>query len=285
MDTRRSSRESSESVQKPKNQQLGEQFNHVCAAVRAGSSVLVLGEAGTGKNDFALAVHEELSGEFNSAIATYKGSIKKFFIAIAMQLDCPTENDEGKAMTVDALKEEILVNSGEDTLLVFPESKRLTTSIRYWLEDMISAGVRIVCFSVANPGKDIFLEMLEIELELPSDAHIRLVMAAEAQRLGLQISKSRLAELQPLAGRNPMLARKIIKNEALGIKQDKPEHTQYVVIMPIILACLMSFGIVRFIGMGTGNKSLYIFGGVSLVAGMTLKQLGSIKGARKRLGQ
>ena len=226
-----------------------------------------------------------MTGEYNSAIATYKGSLKKFFMAIAMQLGCPTEDERDKPMTVDALKEEILINSGEDTLLIFPEAKRLTTSIRYWLEDLISAGVRIVCFAVANPGKDIFLEMLEIELELPDDAHIRSVMAAEAQRLGLQISKSRLAELQPLAGRNPMLARKIIKNEALGLKQEKPEHTQYVVIMPIILACLMSFGIVRFIGMGTGNKSLYIFGGVSLVAGMTLKQLGSIKGARKRLGQ
>ena len=223
--------------------------------------------------------------EYQSAIATYKGSIKKFFIAIAMQLGCPTENDEGKAMTVDALKEEILLNSGEDTLLVFPESKRLTTSIRYWLEDMISAGVRIVCFAVANPGRDIFLDMLEIELELPSDRYIRDVMEAEAERVGLQISKSRLAELQPLAGRNPMLARKIIRNEKLGLKQEKPEHTQYMVIMPIILALLMSFGIVRFIGMGTGNKSLYIFGGVSLVTGMTLKQLGSVKGARKRLGQ
>ena len=224
-------------------------------------------------------------GKYQSAIATYKGSIKKFFIAIAMQLGCPTENDEGKAMTVDALKEEILLNAGEDTLLVFPEAKRLTTSIRYWLEDMISAGARVVCFAVVNPNKDIFLNMIEIELALPSDAHIRLVMAAEAQRVGLKIDQSRLAELQPLAGRNPMLARKIIKNEALGLKQSKPEHTQYVVIMPIILALLMSFGIIRFIGMGTGNKSLYIFGGVSLVSGMTLKQLGSIKGARKRLGQ
>lgn len=233
----------------------------------------------------ALALHDEMLDEYQTAIATYKGSIKKFFIAIAMQLDCPTENEQGRAMTADALKEEILVNCGEDILLIFPEAKRLTTSIRYWLEDLMSAGVRIVCFAVANPGRDIFLEMLEVELELPSDAHIRLVMAAEAQRLGLQVSKSRLAELQPLAGRNPMLARKIIKNEALGLKQEKPEHTQYVVIMPIILALLMSFGIVRFIGMGTGNKSLYIFGGVSLVAGMTLKQLGSIKGARKRLGQ
>ena len=74
-----------------------------------------------------------------------------------MQLGCPTEDENDKAMTVDALKEEILVNSNENTLLVFPEAKRLTTSIRYWLEDMISAGVRVVCFAVANPGRDIFL--------------------------------------------------------------------------------------------------------------------------------
>jgi hypothetical protein len=55
--------------------------------------------------------------------------------------------------------------------------------------------------------------------------------------------------------------------------------------MPIIIAALMSFGIVRFIGFGTGNRALYIFGGTSLVAGMTLKQLGSVRGARKRFGQ
>ena len=273
------------SVRSSELQSNNSEFKKVCNAVRAGNSVIVLGETGTGKTDFAKALHEEMSNEYQSAIATYKGSIKKFFIAIAMQLDCPTENDEGKAMTVDALKEEILINSNEDTLLIFPEAKRLTTSIRYWLEDMISAGARVVCFAVANPGRDIFLEMLEIELELPSDAHIRVIMAAEAQRQGLNISKSRLAELQPLAGRNPMLARKIIKNEKLGIKQDKPEHTQYVVIMPIIIAALMAFGIVRFVGMGTGNKGLYITGGVCLVTGMALKQLGSVKGARKRLGQ
>jgi len=244
-----------------------------------------LGEAGTGKGSVAERLHEVLSGEYETASATYKGSLKKFFIAIAFQLDIPTETDEGKPMTVDALKEEILVNSNEDTLLIFPEAKRLTTSIRYWLEDMIAAGVRLICFGVSNPGKDIFLEMIEIELELPSDIHIRLIMAAEAQRQGLKISRSRLAELQPLAGRNPMLARKVIRNEALGLKPSKPEHTQYIVIMPVIIACLMSFGIVRFVGMGTGNKSLYIFGGVTLVAGMTLKQLGSVKGARKKLGQ
>ncbi len=47
-----------------------------------------------------------------------------------------------------------------------------------------------------------------------------------------------------------MLARKIIKNEALGLKQDKLEYTQYVVIMPMIIAMLFSFVVVRFIGLG-----------------------------------
>jgi hypothetical protein len=235
-----------------------------------------------------------MSGEFQTAIATYKGSLKKFFTAIAFQLDIPTTetqyNKNGdptgeKDLTVDALKEEILENCGEDTLLILPEAKRLTTSIRYWLEDAISAGVRVVCFAVANPGRDIFLEMLEIELELPSDRAIREVMEAEAQKQGLNLSKSKLAELQPLAGRNPMLARKIIRNEALGLKQDRPAHTQYVVIMPVIIAMLFSFAVVRFIGLGTNNKGLYITGGVCLVSAMALKQLGNVRGARKRLGQ
>ena len=186
---------------------------------------------------------------------------------------------------MDALKEEIALNCSPQTLLVLPEAKRLTTGIRYWLEDLMAAGVRVVCFAAHNPGRDIFLEMLEIELQLPSDAHIRSVMAQEAQTQGLSLSKSELAELQPLAGRNPMLARKVIRNERLGIKQQKPEHTQYVVIMPILIAALMSFGVMRFIGMGTRNRGLYITGGCALIAGMALKQVGQVRGARKRLGQ
>ncbi len=108
----------------------------------------------------------------------------------AFNLDIPTEDEEtGKKLTVDALKDEILENSGEDTLLILPEAKRLTTSIRYWLEDMMSAGVIVVCLAVVNPKKEIFLEMLEIELDLPSDRDIREIMEAEAQRQGLSLTK------------------------------------------------------------------------------------------------
>ncbi|MEA5522913.1 hypothetical protein [Limnoraphis robusta] len=253
-----------------------------------------MGEVGT-INDFPQRLAEELNGDYAIATATYKGSGKKFFESIANQLDIPTtepkfdkNGDEvgEKPMTMDKLKEEIALNCLPNTCLIFPEAKRLTTGVRYWLEDLMANGVRVVAFAVVNPNRDIFLDMIEVELELPGDHHIRSVMSAEADRLGLQISRTRLAELQPLAGRNPMLARKVIRNEQLGLNQKaKPEHTQYLVIMPILVAMLMAFGVVRFIGMGTQNKSLYIFGGVALVGGMTLKQLGSIRGARKRFGQ
>ena len=265
-------------------------YQRVCAAIDSGSSVLVLAElgmVGTLPQDLA----QRYGDDYAVALVTYKGSGKRFFVHLAEQLQIPTEetkyNKDGdpvgeKPLTVDALKDEIAENVGPQTLLILPEAKRLTTGIRYWLEDLMVAGVRLVCFAAANPGKDIFLEMLELELQLPTDQAIQ----SEAQRLGLSLSPSRLAALQPLAGRNPMLARKVIRNEKLGLNQSaSPQHTQYVVIMPVVIALLMAVGIVRFVGLGTQNKALYIFGGTALVAGMAMKQLGQVRGARKRLGQ
>ncbi|MBD2079729.1 hypothetical protein [Leptolyngbya sp. FACHB-17] len=60
--------------------------------------------------------------------------------------------------------------------------------------------------------------------------------------------------------------------------------------MPILVAALFSFAVVRFVGrgtnnMGTNNKGLYITGGVCLTVGMALKQLGRVSGTRRKLGQ
>ena len=110
-------------------------------------------------------------GEKQVAIAIYKGSVKKFLQTIAFELDIPTTettyNKNGeptgeKDLTVDGLKEEIAANCSDETLLILPEAKRLTTSIRYWLEELISNGVTVCCIAPANPAKDIFLEMLEM---------------------------------------------------------------------------------------------------------------------------
>jgi hypothetical protein len=63
--------------------------------------------------------------------------------------------------------------------------------------------------------------MIEVELEMPSDRAIRCVMEDEAAKLGLNLTPARLSQLQPLAGRNPMLARKVVRQEKLGINQPR----------------------------------------------------------------
>ena len=255
--------------------------------IQSGHSALVLGETGSGIDEFSQAIYEQFYAELVCANAIYKGSLKQFFKSLAEQLDIPTETDDDrpKSLSAEQLREEILANANENWLFILPEAKRLTPGMCYWLEDIKDAGVRVVCFAAACPNRPFFLELLEVELDLPDDRTVRSVMEEEADRLGLTLSKSRLAELQPLAGRNPMIARKVIQREKLGMKQDKVEHTQYVVIMPVIIAALFSFAVVRFIGMGTGNKGLYIIGGICLVSAMALKQLGHVRGAKKRLGQ
>jgi hypothetical protein len=248
----------------------------------------VTGELGTGLEDVAAGVAELLAGEFSIATATYKGSGKKFFQQIAEQLDVPIEieDDKGrvKQLTLDQLKEEIALNIPTDALLLLPQAKRLTTGIRFWLEDLIEAGCRVCCFAITNPSRDIFIEMIEVELEMPSDRAIRSAMEDEAAKLNLNLTPARISQLQPLAGRNQMLARKVVRQEKLGINQTV-EHRQYLVMMPILLTALFSFAIIRYIGMGTGNKNWQIFGGVAFTMAMAAKQLGRVEGAKKRLGQ
>lgn len=90
---------------------------------------------------------------------------------------------------MDVLKDEIAMNCNSDTLLVFPEAKRLTTGIRYWLEDLMANGVVVCCFAVTNPGRDIFLKMLEVELELPRDTPQRGRQSHRIIRLHLQSNR------------------------------------------------------------------------------------------------
>lgn len=184
-------------------------------------------------------------------------------------------------MTLDELKEEIALNIPTNALLLFPEAKRLTTGIRFWLEDL---NCRICCFAVANPNRDIFLDMVEIELSLPDDRTVRSHMESEARAIGLNISEARFSQLQSYAGRNSAAARKIIRQEKLGLTKD-PNHNQYLDISPLVMSLFCCVAIVRFIGLGTGNRSLYIVGGIAMMLGLALKYLGRVSGPRRRIGQ
>jgi len=252
--------------------------------------VIVIGEFGSSLDEAASAIEQSLSSSFSVAKATYKGSGKKFFQSIANQFDiptvCPKLNADGeevgeKPMTLDELKEEIALNIPADALLIFPEAKRLTTGIRFWLEDL---NCRICCFALINPNRDIFLDMVEIELSLPDDRTVRSHMESEARAIGLNISEARFSQLQSYAGRNSAAARKIIRQEKLGLTKD-PNHNQYLDISPLIMSLFCCVAIVRFIGLGTGNRSLYIIGGIAMMLGLALKYLGRVSGPRRRIGQ
>lgn len=287
--------EPSSSNQSPETEGLNNrEFILTCEALRRGESVLVLAEAGLGGSQFASRIVDEFAGELDVAIAVYKGSGKKFFQRLCEQLDVdisePKLNKDGepvgeRSLTMDELKEALLERFTTETLLVFPEAKRLTTGVRYWLEDAIASGVRVCCFAVINPKKDIFLDMVEIELEPPSEKFIREIMRSESQRRGLNLSESELADLAPQAGRSPLIARQVIKRKSLGIKDETASHTQYINVTPLWFAFLAGFAAMKFIGMGTGRKDWQIFGGLAFMILMSLKQLGQIKGTRKRLGQ
>lgn len=249
----------------------------------------MLGEAGNFEG-----LPEAIAAEsgLNSVIQIYRGSSKKFFVELAESLGVPTtepkvnaNGDETgeRSLTVEELKEAIAENIPPNTLLIFPEARRLTTSIRYWLEEVMDQ-LLIVAIAVAVPKKDIYLEMIEVELSLPSDQDIREIMRREAETVGLDVDEYRLAKLQAIAGRNPLLARKAVRNELHGLNPD-PEHHQYLDISPIIISAIMALSIVRFIGMGTGDKALYIIGGVALVLGLMLKQIGKVRGESRRYGQ
>jgi hypothetical protein len=220
----------------------------------------------------------------NCAIATYKASTKNLLKAIAEGLGCPTETDDEKPkpMNLEQLKEEILSNAG-GAVIILPEAQRLPASIRYWLSDCLADGAKVIALAAVNPKKDLFFELLEIEMALPSDDRIRSIMRAECDRYGLRLSDSQLSALQPLAGRNPMLARKVIRAEALGLKQEKPEHTQYLDVWPLVMAFLALLGVFKFVGIGTGERSLYLVGGVAMMIGMGFRYAGRVRGARRGL--
>jgi len=238
----------------------------------------------------ARAIEQELSDEFSIAKAIYKGSAKKFFLDLAKQFDipttCPKLNADGeeigeKPMTLEELKEEIALNIPADALLILPEAKRLTALITFWLEDL---SCRMCCFAVAKPNRDIFLKMIEIELALPDDRHIREIMQREAENCGLNISEARFSQLQSYVGKNAAAARKIVKQEKLGLTKD-PSHNQYLDISPLVMGLFCCVGIVRFVGLGTGDRSLYMIGGIAMMIGLALKYLGRVSGPRRRIGQ
>jgi len=254
----------------------------VFKAINARRNVLVIGEAGSGKTVFAHSLKDHFP---KAALVNYVES-GQFVTDLATQLKIDTENEKGNPLSAKVLKSEMMLNCSHE-ILIIDDAHRLSAGLRYWLEAFLIKSESIcVLLAIDNPRKDLFLKCTELELSPPSDEDIRQAMIAEAVHRSIKLSPGRLSALQSKAGKNLMLARKLVQEESLGLSPDAGSHAQYFDIAPFVAAALAALGIVRFIGLGLGDKTLYIIGGVAMLAGLSLKYLGKgLSRPTRRLGK
>lgn len=83
-----------------------------------------------------------------------------------------------------------------------------------------------------------------------------------------------------------MLARRVVKEEYLGLEDTAPDHTQWIDGTPFLIAGLMVFTVVRLIGLGVNSTSLYLIGGIlTITVGILRLIVFSLPRKSGRLGQ
>ena len=257
------------------------------AALLANSSLLVISEPGAGKTFLAEAVVEELTDQAFLVAMPQIGTVKQVLLEIAESLEVDTETLEGKAMNTQQLQEAISEFLSEKiAFLILDNAHRFPASLRCWLEQLHAQGQPMLLLATYPPARDIFIKLPRIELEPLPNQIIREIMEDEAESLGIQLNPGQLADLQQRTGGNPMLARRTVKEEYLGLEGNALDHTQWIDGTPLLIAGLMCFMILRFLGLGFNNTSLYLLGGILTVAvGVIRIMIYSLPRQSGRLGQ
>jgi hypothetical protein len=235
---------------------------------------LLLGEAGSGKTILAERVLEAIDG-LNVAFVSYDGSVTGTLEAIADQLNIDTTNEKGRPLRGDALKEAIAQGMNSDTLLVCDNAHRWAASLRYWLEILHGKGVILLLLAIEDLKRDIFIRLTRIELSPLKEDEIREIMIREAVAVSLDISPSKISQLIAIAGNNPLLAKQVIQEAAIGRHfEEGGKSNAYINVAPFVNGILTLLGVIRFLGLGLGDRSLYIFGGVAMILAIGVRYIG-----------
>jgi len=261
----------------------------ICSAIGANQSLLVIGKVGEGKSHLAQKIDDAMSARgWQVWRGRYEGQAKSLLESIAEKFDIPTvievDDERTKPMTAIQIKAELTANLPRTNwLLIFDDADRIPKSLRYWLETLNLENVRLLLISAPPPAQDIFLKLVRIQMAPFKSEFLRDVMTTEATSQGIQLTTGQLSDFESRVGGNPALAKRIVSEQKLGLVTDiEGDRIDYIDGTPFILAILGALSIVRFVGLGLGDRSLYIIGGIAMVLGMTIKILYAAANRRSR---
>lgn len=239
------------------------ELQRIIASLKANAPILIAGEEGSGKSVLASAVVEQLSEEGFTVAFIEPATPKQMLVEIAEQLGVDTHNLEGKALTVEGLKTAIARYFQQNTaFLVIDDAHLSEPKFRSWLKGLKRQGVPMLLLATDPPRSDVFINLPRIELSPLPEYAIRELMEQAALERGLNLKSHELARLQERAGGNPNLAIRTVEEEYLGLDIEAGDHRRYIDGTPLLLLAGVGFVVIRFIGLGTNNQALYIFGGI-----------------------
>ena len=261
--------------------------SRIVAALLARASLLIAGGPGLGKSTLARFVADDLHARgFAVALVTPR-TAKQVLIDLAAGLGLGFYALDGRTPTSIQLQYTIAEELNERTaFIMIDDAHRLPVSLRAWLEELLAAGHPMALFATHPQRKDIFLKLGRIELRPLDRTAIRQIMEAEATALGLRLDNARLSFLQERCGGNPMLARRVVREEHLGLEDTSPDHSEWIDGTPLLVAGLLIFTVLRFIGTSMHSTDLYLLGGVLTVSvGIVRVLIFSLPRASQRIGR
>lgn len=258
----------------------------ITAGLLAGQSFLVISGTGYGKSTLANHIRTTLESRSFQVIQVDASTPTLMIFSICEQLHIDVITLDGKRKSNAQLRDEVAsMLSRKNDLMILDNAERYDIKFRVWVCELIALGCPILVLATHPPRKDLFLKIPRLELEPLLDREIREIMSLEADRVGLRLKRGDLANWQSRVAGNPMLAKRAVQEEYLGLSKTEADHTQWVDGTPFLIAVLSGLTIVRFLGLGFNSTNLYLLGGILTVSvGVVRLIYYSLPKAKTRIG-
>jgi hypothetical protein len=243
--------------------------DRLVAILKAGSSALVVGGEGIGKTSLLRCVEQELQ-DYDYAVIS-PASAKVMLQNLASQLGVEAESLEGKSLKIAELEIAIAEHLSENACFILCDNAHLLSpATRRFLEQLHSIGVPMLLTATTPRPTDIFLKLPRIGLKPLGNKEIRAIALSHAQSLGLKLTPAKLSQIVARSGGTPMLARRAVDEEHLGLEPNY-DHTAWVDGTPYLIVILLLLTLSRVIGRGTNNVTLAMIG-MTLTIGVRIIQ-------------